>query len=451
MTRSTLTESLAYKRYVVWLLLVIYIVNQTDRSVFSFLMEPVKRDLRLSDTQLGFVAGPALVLLYSVLGVPIARWGDRSHRVNIMSAAIGAWSCATALFAAVASFWQLSLAQVGVGIGEAGFSAIAISVIGDYHLNAAERARALSVFMLGGPLSGIASSLMAGWINQTYGWRAVFVLAGLLGLPLMVLMKWTVREPARREVRSVAVESDHPSLREVLGAIWRRRALRHLALGQGLANFVNCCTAWLPPFFVREYGMATGELGNWFAVIYGVGGSLGIWLSGYLPSRYGSPNEFIEARLTAVATALISPMLVIAMWCPTSHIALLLLIPCQALVFFFMTPNMAMLQTLAPANMRATMASVFILVQMLAGGVISLQLSGILSDALTPLLGNSAAALRWSMALFSLVAFWAAAHFWRAGRFAQKELAEAPDSNVGPTLRERGDIFAPPGPRDCPL
>ena len=431
-------SSNAYKRYVVLLLLLIYTANQTDRSVFSFLMEAVKRDLSLSDTQLGFVAGPSLVLLYSLLGIPIARWGDRSQRTNIMSAAVGAWSCATGLFAVVGSFWQLSAAQIGIGIGEAGFSAIAISVIGDYYSNAAERGRALSIFMLGVPLSGIATSLLAGWINQAYGWRAVFILAGLVGMPLMILMKATVREPPRRQQSTFdPLEGSRPSLGAVLRVIWSRPALRHLALGQCLASVVGFGTNWLPPFFVREYGMSTGELGNWFAVIYGLGGSCGIWLSGYLPSLYRAQNECIEARFTAVATALITPVLLIALWCPSKEIALMILVPCQALLYFYMAPNVALIQTLAPARMRATIASVFFLVQMIAGGVIGTQLIGVLSDAMTFSLG-SASALRWSLALCSLVALWAAAHFWWVGRFARQEIADAAAAR---TERERADLL----------
>src|ERR1700677_3287050 len=119
-------RSPSYGRYVTCLLLVIYVCNQTDRALFSFLMGPIKQELNLSDSQLGFVAGPALALLYTLLGIPIARWGDNSHRINIMSAAIVVWSCVVMSFAAIGDYWHLVLAQVGIGIGEAGFSAIAI-------------------------------------------------------------------------------------------------------------------------------------------------------------------------------------------------------------------------------------------------------------------------------------------------------------------------------------
>src|SRR5262249_7833455 len=161
-----------YKRYVTLILLVVYVFNQTDRAIFGFLMEPMKRDLHLTDSQLGFLAGPALFLFYALLGVPVARMADGSHRVNIMSIAMGLWSAIVMLTAAAGKFWHLALTRIGVGVGEAGFSAIAIAVIADYH-SAAERARALSIFMLALPFGAVVSSLTAGWINEAYGWRAV--------------------------------------------------------------------------------------------------------------------------------------------------------------------------------------------------------------------------------------------------------------------------------------
>jgi MFS family permease len=418
-------NSLAYKRYVTSLLLVVYVCNQTDRALFSFLMEPIKHDLGLSDSQLGFVAGPALALLYTLLGVPIARWADNSHRVNIMSAAIVVWSCVVMSFAAIGTYGHLVLAQVGVGIGEAGFSAIAISVISDYYSSASVRTRAISLFMLGIPIAGVVSSLTAGWINQAYGWRAVFLAAGLPGIMLALLMKWTVEEPPRHRLFSAAsAATDRPPLGAVLATLWQQRTLRHLAIGQCLASIVICCTNWLPLFFIRDHGMATGELGTWFAVIAGVGGGAGIWLSGYVTSRFGAADDRIKVRLMAMATALIAPTLAIALWSSSKELALLILIPCQALMYFFLAPTTALVQALSGPSTRATMASLFILIQVLAGGVIGIQLPGILSDLLTPILGNGGLALRWSMTATSLLALWAAIHFWLSARTIRRDLMD---------------------------
>lgn len=328
--------SQAYKRYVTILLLIVYVFNQTDRAIFGFLMEPIKRELRLSDTELGFLAGPAMVLLYTVLGIPVARWADRSSRVNIISAAVALWSSVVMLSAAVGNFWHFALARVGVGVGEAGFSAVAQSLISDYHAPH-ERTRALSIFMLGITLGVVVSSLMGGWVNQLWGWRAAFIAAGLPGIILAALVKWTIQEPprARASQTAAATAKDGPSLPSILSLIWRKRTLRHLAIAMGIANTVSAgVLAWIAVFFVRNHAMQTGELGTWMAVVVGGGGSAGIWLGGYLTSRYGDQDKRVMVRLMAAATALIVPTSVIVLWCPSTALALVALLPFKIALFF---------------------------------------------------------------------------------------------------------------------
>jgi MFS family permease len=263
--------SRTYQHYVTGLLLLVYICNLTDRAVFSLLMEPIKGEFALSDSELGFLAGPALSLCYAVFGIPIARWADRSNRINIMAAAIVVWSSIVMLTALTAKFWHLALARIGVGIGEAGFSAIAQSVIADYH-SVADRTRALSTFMLGIPIAGVVSSLMAGWVNESHGWRAVFIVAGVPGLVLALLMKTTVKEPPRGTHGPTPAQVEQPPLSAVFATLWRRRALRHLAIGMTLLNMLaGGVLGWTAPFFIRTHGMSTGELGTWLAVIAGAG------------------------------------------------------------------------------------------------------------------------------------------------------------------------------------
>jgi predicted MFS family arabinose efflux permease len=405
-----------YKRYVTVVLLIVYIFNQTDRAIFGFLMQSIKADLKLSDTQLGFLAGPALAIFYATLGIPIARFADRRNRVNVIAIAIALWSAIVVCSAAVGKFWHFALARVGVGVGEAGFSAIAQSLITDYHAPH-ERTRALSVFMLAIPLGSVVSSLTAGWINQGYGWRVAFVAAGLPGLILAPLVKWTVREPAQG-VGPLATAQQAPStIRSLVALIWQRPALRHLAIAQGLANIVVACAlTWIPAFFIRVHGMQSAELGTWLAIVGGIGGSAGIWLGGYLTTRFGGGDEAKKMQLTSFATALAAPMLIIVLWVPAKHLAMTALLPCEVVLFFFYGPTFALVQALSAANVRATMASAFILIQVLAGGVIGVQLLGVLSDFLTALTGSGAVALRWGMTLISLLAVWSAGHFWRSGQ-----------------------------------
>jgi len=404
------------------LLLVIYICNQTDRAIFNFLMQPIKHDLGLSDSQLGFLAGPALGLFYATLGVPIARRADRGPRITIMSVALALWSGMVVLTALITQFQQLAFTRIGVGIGEAGFSSIAISVIVDYYA-AADRARALSIFMLGLPLGGVVSSLAAGWLNEIYGWRAVFVAAGVPGIILALLLKGTVREPPRDSSHAYATPSaSRPRLSAIWSTLWQTRAIRHLALGQGVGCILSASVAiWMPTFFWRAHAIPSGQLGTELALTYGLGGGLGTWLSGHLMTRWASRGAHAQAWLSAITTAAAAPILWVALWCTSAQVALLMLLPAYALIFFFFAPTTALIQSLTSPQARATMASMVILIQMLVAGVAGVQALGLLSDTFGRWLVDSTLGLRWSMTVMSTAAVWAALHFWRAGQFIQQD------------------------------
>jgi predicted MFS family arabinose efflux permease len=412
-----------YKRYVVALLLVIYIFNRIDGAIFGILMESIKRELALSDTQLGFLAGPALTLFYATLGIPIARWADRSRRITIMSLAIALWSTIVTVSSAVQTFWQSALARVGVGVGEAGFSAVAQSVITDYH-SAAERTRALAVFMLALPLGQAMSYLMGGWVDDHWGWRMAFIVAGVPGLFLALLMKFTVQEPSRGAAsNAVAADTSRPPLRAVFATLWRRRALRHLAIAMTLFNLVWGMLVWKAAFFIRLHGMSTGELGTAMALVLGVGGGLGIWSSGHLLGLIKAKNERTQVRVIALTALLACPLLIAALSWSTPTGALLLLLLALVMMNFFFAPSFSLVQGLCPASMRATMVAILILFQQLFLGVIGLQLTGILSDAFSNALGSQG--LRWAMIALTPASLWAAVHFWLAGRFIRQDLSDA--------------------------
>jgi MFS family permease len=433
----TSVYSRSYRRYVGVLLTIVYVFNQLDRMVFNILMEPIKHEFSLTDTQLGFLAGPAQVLIYACLGIVVARWADRHRRIAIMTVAIILWSAMAALTATAHDFWQLVLVRVGVGVGEAGFSAVALSVIGDYASDK-DRTRALASFALAMPIASLIGDSMGGWVNELYGWRLVFILAGAPGILLALLMRMTVQEPPRR-VSTSSDGSGRASLPLVLSTLWRRRSLRHLMIGQALANIVVTSMSWISVLFIRQHGMSTGELGSWFAVTDVVGGMGGIWLSGFLVSRYGAKDAGMKARLMAYAAVLAAPLAIFVLWCPFKHAALLGFLLLNVPVLFFIAPTYALVQDLVGANMRATMAAVFTLTQMLAGGVIGTQLVGLLSDALAPIAGNSTLSLRWGMAIGSMLTLGAALNFWLAARFVRQDLSEpatAVTSHSLPPTRE---------------
>jgi MFS family permease len=409
-----------YRRYVTTLLFSVYILNQLDRAVFSVLMEPIRRQLSLSDTQLGFLAGPALVVLYASIGMPVARWADRSSRVAIMSCAVAVWSLITSLTAMVSDFGELSLARIAVGVGEAGFSAIAISVIGDYERDAS-RARAVSNFMLAIPIAALLSNLIGGWVNQFYGWRPAFLITGLPGVLLAVLMRATLKEPARRPTPAAPDSSRCPPLRVVFATLWHRPGLRHLLIAQALANVVlQAVSTWASAFFIRAHHLSTGELGSWLA-ISSAGSFSGIWLSGFLAAKFATRTRAINARLMALAGIAVAPIALLTLWCPFKYLALVSYLLLTIPMYYFLGPTQALVQELVGPRMRATAASIVIMVQLLAGGVIGTQLVGLVSDVLMPLTGDATAALRWAMTLGSMVTWWAVMHFFVAGRHIERE------------------------------
>lgn len=428
-----------YKRYVATLLLLVYVFNQLDRRVFDIVMEPIKREFLLTDTQLGFVAGPALVLMYSLLGIPVARWADRGRRIPIMTVAIALWSAIAALTATVHETWSLALVRVGVGVGEAGFSAIAISVIVDYE-SEKNRARALATFLLAIPIAAMISNVLGGWVNQLYGWRPVFLIAGLPGILLAVLMGTTVRDPPRR-LPSSSQELNRPPMRVVLATLWQRRSLRHLAIAQGLSNIVvNTIASWVSVLFIRRHHMATGELGSWLGLAEGLGALVCIWSSGFVVSRFGAKDPRVRTHLLASVSLLVTPLALLVLWYPSKNVALVTYLLLNLLLQFYMAPTAALTQDLIGPNMRATMVAIFFLIQMILGGVIGGQLIGILSDVFAPITGNVTVALCWSMTLGSLVTVWAAVHYWLAGQTVREDLAVVCGNTDAPHSLEQAEI-----------
>ncbi len=174
--------STGYLRYALGLLCVVYVVNFVDRQVLAILLQSIKRDLQLSDLQLGLLSGTAFGLFYATLGIPIARLADRFSRKGVIAISIAIWSGMTALCGSASGFAALLVYRVGVGVGEAGGSPPAHSIISDY-FPPERRATALGIFSLGVPLGILVGFLAGGWLDQTLGWRLAFVVVGLPGLP----------------------------------------------------------------------------------------------------------------------------------------------------------------------------------------------------------------------------------------------------------------------------
>lgn len=414
--------SAAYSRYALGLLVVVYVFNFIDRSILSILLEPIKNEFELSDTFLGFLSGIAFALLYTIAGIPIARWSDRGSRSSIIALAVLVWSGMTALTGYAQSATHLVLARVGVGIGEAGCSPPAHSLISDY-FPPERRATSLAIYSLGIPIGGGIGFLLGGWINEMFDWRTAFVVVGLPGVVLALLVKLTLKEPIRGRFDPPALaKAQQPSLLYVFRFMYRLKAFRHMAMAAALHSFYGYgAAAFIVSFFVRSHEMGTGEIGTWLAAISCTAGVAGTFLGGYLSDRLGTRDKRWYMWVPLLATTAYLPFAFLLYLWPEPRTALLLSIPGSMLGGMYLGPTFAMTQSLVPPKMRATASAVLLFVINIIGLGLGPQGVGILSDLLKPSLGNES--LRYAL-LSTVVSFaiWSAFHYGLASRTIREDL-----------------------------
>lgn len=412
----------AYKRYLLGVLMVILVFQCVDRVALGLVLQSIKIDLDLSDTQLGLLSGIAFALFYSVLGVPIARWADRGNRVAIISLTAFLWSAAVALSAMAGSFVQLLLIRVVVAVGEAGCVPPAYSLLADYFTRA-ERPRAAAIYGLGAPLGSVVGLFLAGWLNEIYGWRMTFVLLGAPGLLLAALAWWTLKEPRRagHPGKSPETQAIQPSMKEVWVTLWANTTFRHLLLCFAvMLFFLYGIFVWLPAFFIRSYGLTTGEVGTWLALTFGLGGMAGSYLGGALAARYAANNESLQLRAMAVAVASAGVLSVFAYLSSSPYVAFALIGVSSITLTTVNGPLFATIQTLVPERMRAVAFSLVWLFGNLIGMGFGPLAAGALSDSLRVWAGDES--LRYALLILGPGYLWAGWHAWLASKTVAQDL-----------------------------
>lgn len=428
-----------YKNRLLLILAFVLAFNYVDRTVLGLTLQSIKSDFGLSDTQLGFLTGIAFALFYSVMGIPIARWADRGDRRIIIALTTVLWTLATSLCGLTRTFWQLLVVRVCSAVGEAGCIPPAHSLIAETFPRP-ERARAVSRYMLGAPLSIVLGYYVGGWLNEWYGWRITFVVLGLPGLLLAVLILRTVREP-RRVVRASVQwrpgvsdrpgrdpsPSPAPSLRVVSVTLWRNRAFRHLLICVSINYFFGYgLNFWQPTFFIRSYGLHTGVLGTWLTLIYGIGGALGTWLGGEWASSRARDNERRQLHVAAIAYAAFGGVNSLTYLAVNPYLAFALLgLGCIGITIAA-GPMFSVIQTVVPENMRAIAVAVIYFCANLIGMGLGPLAAGALSDALRPSFHDDS--LRYTLLAFSPGYVWCAWHLWRAAQVVS--LYVAPPSSI---------------------
>jgi len=412
-----------YARYVLGVLFVVYVFNFIDRQILSILLPSIKEDLQVSDTALGFLTGFAFALFYTVAGIPIARFADSGVRRTVIAVGLAVWSAMTALQGLSRVFWQLAVARVGVGIGEAACSPPAHSLLSDY-FPPERRATALAIYASGIHFGIFFGLIAGGWIDEFFGWRVAFFVVGLPGLLLAVVVRLTVREPVRgqSELASRDREEGVPATSEVLAFLWKLPAFRHLSVASAFMAFAGYGLAnWTPTFLVRVHGMGTGEIGTWLGILTGVFGASGAFLGGWLTDRMGAADARWVLWVPALGALAGLPFVGFLLFWPDPHQALLLSIPSTVAGAMWLGPTFSMTQTLARLRMRSVASAILLFIINIIGLGLGPLAVGLIADLLTPRFGDEA--VRWSLAATVLVmTVWASVHYVLGARTVRVDL-----------------------------
>ncbi len=406
--------------YALGLLTVVSFFNYMDRMVLAVLLEPIKAELHLSDGQLGLLSGLAFAMFYAVLGIPLARLADRASRVKLLAACLVLWSVMTAATGLARSFPQLFLARMGVGVGEAGCVPASHSLIGDY-FPPEKRALGISFFQAGG-LAGLSAGLLVtGVLADHFGWRAALMIVGLSGLPLSVLVFFTMREPERRgHARSSPAE---PAL-AAIGALLRRPALRHLVLALSIGAFGSYgITQWLPAFFIRSHGLSLTQIGLWSGTAAGIGGILGVMCGGLGATRLIPRDARWELWLPAIAYGGSAPLYALVFLSPSPVTAIVIKVFATFLAASGGGVALSAIQSFAEPNRRATAIAMVLFLSSLLGLGLGPLLVGVASDIMAPQFGKES--LRYALLMSTAALLWAGLHFYMSSRRASEDRVPA--------------------------
>ncbi|MGK0257607.1 MAG: MFS family permease [Candidatus Azotimanducaceae bacterium] len=414
-----------YRYYALGLLTVVYVFNFIDRQIVVILQESIKQDLGLMDWQLGMLSGFAFAVFYVIMGIPIARIADKGSRRNVISVSLALWSVMTALCGFVGNFWQLLLARIGVGVGEAGCSPPAHSIISDM-FPVQQRATALSTYNMGINFGVFIGFLAGGWINEYLGWRQAFIFVGIPGVLFAVFVRLTLKEPPRGMSEVKPVSTDAPDLSDVFKLLWNRVSFRHMAMAAGLHAFVSYGVGgWMAPFLQRVHELGSGETANWLAPVAALPAAVGAFMGGYYCDKYGKNDARMYIWIPACAILLALPFQLAVYFLDDYRVAMLVYAVPVLLNACYLGPMLAMTHGLVSLRMRAVSSSVLFLVLNFIGLGLGPLFTGILSDVFSASMG-AGEGLRWALAIVTLANLWAAAHYIRAAKYLKADLAKAP-------------------------
>ncbi len=385
---------------------------QMDRIALAILLQPIKAELHLSDQQLGLLSGLAFALFYALLGLPLARIADRASRTRLLSICLTLWTITTSLTGYSRTFSQLFVTRVGVGIGEAGCLPAAYSLIADTFPRA-RRTLATAIFQCGGTIGISVGTFIVGLLGHYLGWRACLQLIGLAGLPIALLIYFTVPEPARPNPGASTGEP----VRQVLTVLWNRPAIVHFTIAYSLAGISAMGIGqWHPTFLMRSFGLSMAQVGAWQGLATAVGSILGMLAGGMAATWLSRRDTRWELWIPAIATLFTFPCAILLALSPTAWMA----ITCKVVMAVGSSVAagvaIAALQAFVESHRRATAISIVIFLHSLIGLSLGPYIVGLVSDLVMPTFGKES--LRYGILSAAVFLPWAAYHYFRASRWS---------------------------------
>jgi len=407
------TVSMAVRWYVLIMMCLVYTLSIADRYATQQVLDPIRIEMHLTDFQVSLATGLALACLYVLLGFPISWLIDRYSRRWIVAVSMIAWSAMTTLTGLARGPVQFTLARMGVGIGEAGGTPGANSLLSDY-FPIARRPMALTIFSLGAPIGSWIATTIVGWLYDRFGWRECFMILGVPGVIAGLLVAFTVREPRRGQLDSNCDEFA-PSLLATMKFLWQQRSAVHIMVGSALTALWGWgLMAWTPAYLQRAYHLTPGESGAILGDMNLWGGSLATVITGWLIGRrwFVQPGRIVKLLGYFIGLATFASIGIY--WTHSLFVAKVMLWIFVPSIYFYIGPCFGMLNNLAQPRMRALFCASTLFIANVGNLVIAPPLIGALSDYFAPPTGSTAESLRLAMLCLAPSGFWATAHYFLA-------------------------------------
>jgi MFS family permease len=420
--------------FILLMVTLVYVVNYLDRNILNIVLPEIKKEFHLTDFALGILSGTSFAITYATLAMPLAWIADRSNRRNVIAFSLTLFSAMTVVCAYAANAVQLIIARVFTGVGEAGTGPSIQSILSDLY-PPKQRAAALSLYSSGLNFGLLIAFFGGGEIAQYFGWRAAFLASGLPGLILVFLFLFAVPEPPRGHVEQIKDASRAPSFVATVAHLWSQRSFRWISIGSALSAFGGYAgLTFVPLFLTQSHGMAPAERGFVLALLTGIAGGFGTYISGVLADRLGRRNVRWNMYVPIIFIVISLPFTPVFYLSPSLEVVLLSAIIPNMVGAIYLGPSLAMTQALVPLRMRAQAAAILLFILNIIGFGLGPPTVGEISELLKQYLSLGNDSIRWAMMTTMIPWTISAWCYWRASRTLKDDLARGSLSTAPTTI-----------------